>query len=367
MKRDKTRHTSNPYRSGDDALPPVLDADFRDRFPSLVEAKRIAVRKPNKQEFFRVHPDPEWSIELVLFNWEKHDEWHQVHPDLHASLRTDMKRVSLHCCINRADELFLWPIKIQNNSWSKSAFALAQEARESWIRIRADLPKHKYVLVAKRDGNYPLLPSMIACRRKEELLHTTFPSVGNFGAKIEKLRRNKKEAEMQSNRRSTLAELSRLQSDHKYFRKGINEVVGNLGRNKSEWRDSMMNPTGRRWICRRLKGPLPAELFFQAAKLPGKALAVYLILWHEGGCNYDNTTVKLSNTKWQMKMANISRDQKKNAIDHLERSGLIEVKRRRNASPMITMLPANKSSDNKNSKQTTYSMHNRKKEEEESS
>ena len=86
-----------------------------------------------------------------------------------------------------------------------------------------------------------------------------------------------------------------------------------------------------------IRGHLPPILFYRAARLRGRALAVYLVLWHEAGFKED-PVVKLSNSNRWMMMVGISRYSKKRALDALEHDGLISVERSEKASPVVTIL-----------------------------
>lgn|GEM_PF-4780780 len=88
-----------------------------------------------------------------------------------------------------------------------------------------------------------------------------------------------------------------------------------------------------------IRGTLPAAQFYRAARLGGKALAVYLILWHEAGLNQDVRVVHLSTktNKW-MRAANVSPDAKRRALIALMGAGLVYYKPSPNSSPDITIL-----------------------------
>ncbi len=102
----------------------------------------VPVRKPGRREFFRVHPDPEFTLDTVIFEREEgfDTETYMVAPELHPMLATDLKLVRLHLCVERRGTAFLWPLKLPNEggggqSWRQSALEVADAAKEHWVRM----------------------------------------------------------------------------------------------------------------------------------------------------------------------------------------------------------------------------------------
>jgi len=81
--------------------------------------------------------------------------------------------------------------------------------------------------------------------------------------------------------------------------------------------------------------PLPISQFDSACVLPGKSLAVYLLLWQQTRVE-KRWAVNLTSTSLQGH--GISRHQKETALRHLERAGLIAVKRRGRRNPEVALL-----------------------------
>jgi hypothetical protein len=74
-----------------------------------------------------------------------------------------------------------------------------------------------------------------------------------------------------------------------------------------------------------LKGPIPWAWLDRAGRLPGKALAVGLIIWQKAGVS-GNGTVRLCQSK--LSDLGLNEASVRRGIIGLERAGLIEVKRR---------------------------------------
>jgi hypothetical protein len=79
---------------------------------------------------------------------------------------------------------------------------------------------------------------------------------------------------------------------------------------------------------------LPERRFCQVAALPGKALAVYLVIVRgsriKGSPTFSLTTAFLARF-------GLSRREKAGALQHLEKAGLITVERRPRQNPVVTL------------------------------
>lgn len=84
-----------------------------------------------------------------------------------------------------------------------------------------------------------------------------------------------------------------------------------------------------------IRGPIPAEWIEQAARLPGKALHVALMVQYLDG--FERTgTVKLRpsvRNAYGMDRFSCTR-----GLDQLEAAGLISVRRKRGSSPVVTIV-----------------------------
>jgi hypothetical protein len=81
--------------------------------------------------------------------------------------------------------------------------------------------------------------------------------------------------------------------------------------------------------------PLPISQFDQACALPGKSLAIYLLLWRQTRLE-KKQVVTLTSTSLQTH--GISRHQKETALHRLEAARLIAVQRRDRRNPEVTLL-----------------------------
>ena len=122
------------------------------------------VRKPNKQEFVRVHPGPEYRLRAHLLEIKEERESYLVMPSVAAELPGETRTVSLRLCVTRQGAVFLWPVPEstidgRETAWSISARAAAAAAETEWIRVIANMAQGAYdVHVA---GASPLLGTPI--------------------------------------------------------------------------------------------------------------------------------------------------------------------------------------------------------------
>ena len=70
---------------------------------------KIPVRKPDRYEFFRTHPDPAFCIATALLPYE--GEFHLVMPYMRYDVAEALP-YELRFCINRGGAVFWWPIRL---------------------------------------------------------------------------------------------------------------------------------------------------------------------------------------------------------------------------------------------------------------
>ena len=107
----------------------------------------VPVRKPNKTEFVRVHP--EMHFDTMLLDLKEDRESYLVAPSLLADVSGLAVPVSLKLAINRASVLFLWPLRLpgedgRSNVWHESAWEAAGLAVNRWVSMRANMALGAY-------------------------------------------------------------------------------------------------------------------------------------------------------------------------------------------------------------------------------
>ena len=109
----------------------------------------IPVRKPNRQEFARVHPDDSFRIETAVIELKEDRETFLISPELWSELPDEVIPKLLLSCINRQGVLFLWPIRLPDSegrldNWNRSAMEAAEHAKNDWVRVVANMSLGAY-------------------------------------------------------------------------------------------------------------------------------------------------------------------------------------------------------------------------------
>src|SRR5262245_54133503 len=118
---DSTSLPQVPQGPTPDKVPEVPDPWDLDEirisqdFASEIGVKKVITvvpaRKPQKYEFFRVHPEDNYRINTGVLVDESEDRQHYLVPkDLRAELDGNVRFVTLYTAINRRGDLFLFPV-----------------------------------------------------------------------------------------------------------------------------------------------------------------------------------------------------------------------------------------------------------------
>jgi hypothetical protein len=121
--------------------------------PELIEL--VPVRKPRKQEFFRVRPGDENCFTTVIYEDQQTRDNYFITPSMLPFARsiTDVSVVTLVQFMTRQNVFGVFPLKLATdatakNSWQTTAMAAAQHAKTKWIRIQADMMLSGYRIYA---------------------------------------------------------------------------------------------------------------------------------------------------------------------------------------------------------------------------
>ena len=116
-----------------------LGADYAEGLGVRKVITLVPNRKPNKSEWFQVRPGEAWRLQTAVLELERGIErsTYLVAPSLWAELSGEISPALLLTCINRANDLFLWRIKLpgpdgRSNTWTESALEIAQAAAGTW-------------------------------------------------------------------------------------------------------------------------------------------------------------------------------------------------------------------------------------------
>lgn len=112
-----------------------------------IEVERVLttlpVRKPKRNEFFRVHPGHNYTVDMYLLERDTgmDKESFLVAPEVQHLVVQELRRVRLFTAINKHGNVFLWPVKLATGDNDRihrvtdSALLCAEEARSLWVKL----------------------------------------------------------------------------------------------------------------------------------------------------------------------------------------------------------------------------------------
>jgi len=110
----------------------------------------VPVRKPNKQDFVRVHPDPAYRLTTAIIELrDDRGEVYLVAPHMAVQVPGEVTPVTIYTAINRQGVVFLWPAKVPGtdgrvNEWHRSGMEAAEAAMARWMRVKANMALGAY-------------------------------------------------------------------------------------------------------------------------------------------------------------------------------------------------------------------------------
>jgi hypothetical protein len=145
----------------DSGKPDPFDLKALREQQSLIPVKRRrlsipVVRKPNRHRFVRVHPDPEYRIDIPVFRPQRDeegrgdDEIYFVHPSVLHELEAECRIATIFTAVTLQGNPFLWcvmrPIDDGRdpNSWLVSNREAAEVAMTKWVRVASDMAASAY-------------------------------------------------------------------------------------------------------------------------------------------------------------------------------------------------------------------------------
>ena len=126
----------------------------------------VRVRKPNNQEWFRIHPSEEWRLQTPVLRLKEDREDYLVHLNVRKAVLDEIQPVILFSAINRQGEVFIWPVRLprgdgRTDPFMESDMMAAKEAERKWTR-RQWVPENKThkVMVAQNLPEEPVWPEI---------------------------------------------------------------------------------------------------------------------------------------------------------------------------------------------------------------
>jgi hypothetical protein len=128
--------------------------------------KTVPVRKPNGQEFVRVHPSSDYRENFPIIDLKDDREEYIVTSELVPELVGEFVTKTLFTAVNRQGVVFLWPVRLpgpdgKSMEWWSSMREAAALAVEQWIRVKANMDLGAYEMwVAESVMSDPVWPDV---------------------------------------------------------------------------------------------------------------------------------------------------------------------------------------------------------------
>jgi hypothetical protein len=126
-----------------------LNPSFAERAGVKKLRTTVPVRKPNKQDFVQVNPDPAYRNNFAMIELKDEREEYLVIPEVAEQLPGEIVFKTIYTVINRQGVVSLWPVRLptpdeKQNAWWDSAREAAEKAMTMWLRVRADMSLGAY-------------------------------------------------------------------------------------------------------------------------------------------------------------------------------------------------------------------------------
>lgn len=108
---------------------------------------RLQVRKPNRQDFVRSHPEMRTTVAIVEIKEDR--EVFLVDPEIMPMLAGDVAVKTLVLAVTRQGNPFVWPLtphspEARPSAWNESALAAEKIAQKSWVRMASNMGAGEY-------------------------------------------------------------------------------------------------------------------------------------------------------------------------------------------------------------------------------
>jgi hypothetical protein len=109
----------------------------------------VPVRKPNGQDFVRVHPEPEFRLPVAIIELRDDRETFLVLPEIARYIPGEYILVTMYTAITRQGVVFFWPVRLPGSDgrqleWHRSAAVAAEMAMTRWVRVKANMQLGAY-------------------------------------------------------------------------------------------------------------------------------------------------------------------------------------------------------------------------------
>jgi hypothetical protein len=126
----------------------------------------VPVRKPGKQDFIRVRPEPEYRDNFGMIELKDDREEYLVSPVIIQELAGEVVFKTVFTAIDRQGIPFLWPVRLpapdeRKTEWPRSEREAAERAMTQWVRVKANMKLGAYeMFVAESVMADPVWPKL---------------------------------------------------------------------------------------------------------------------------------------------------------------------------------------------------------------
>ncbi len=118
-----------------------LDQSFTETAGVKKLLTTVPVRKPNPQDFVRVHAGEDYRDDFALIELKDDRETYLVLPSIAREIPGDFFMATIRTAINRQGNIFLWPIRMPGPDGKilechRSAAEAATVAARRWVRVK---------------------------------------------------------------------------------------------------------------------------------------------------------------------------------------------------------------------------------------
>jgi len=124
----------NPFNPEDYRLPPDAASEM-----STKQLLQMLIRRPDKQSWVRVHPDYKFEAGFVDLKKSVGVDTYLLRPCVWGMLPAHETRQILYLAVDRFENAFLWPAKInlsgRENPWADSNAQAIEDAKLYWTMV----------------------------------------------------------------------------------------------------------------------------------------------------------------------------------------------------------------------------------------
>lgn len=123
---------------------------------AVTRTSTITARKPDRHNWFMVHPDADgYHFSTLVLDIKADRELYLIAPELRDELGVELVPRMIVPCITRQATIFLWPLALPDsngraNSWTESALEAVRAAMEGWVRVVPNMEAGGYDLYRPR-------------------------------------------------------------------------------------------------------------------------------------------------------------------------------------------------------------------------